>query len=383
MVEYINFNDYLGRPLASTEFFNYTFTHRERATMGTMLLQTWCSYDYDTYPYNDTINKSIAGLTNVVDIAATAGLIDLSEHNQTHLSIVLDNVGGVAANNFRVGCYWDNNPEDSTYSEIFYREHGIPAGGHVVHHFDTILGSRTAERRYLTVWVSVPGDVNPDNDTSRIIDNFYADLSLDAIEIEENMSDSCRLRAVVTNHGTINYYRVMTIDAYINDSPDRLRRQVQAYEYNIEPGETRRIPIIDADGNYRTIPKSPTRTYRGSAIISRLSGDTNESNNQTTIMRVLNYFEDMPVVRESNFVLEQNYPNPYDGATRIEFSLPTAGNTHFTVTDVVGRLVYEESGYYPNGRNTINFNKGDLPSGVYYYSLEYNGQRRMHKMVIK
>ena len=383
VVEYINFNDYLGRPLASTEFFNYTFTHRERATMGTMLLQTWCSYDYDTYPYNDTINKSIAGLTNVIDIAATAGLIDLSEHNQTHFSIVLDNVGGVAANNFRVGCYWDNNPVDSTYSEIFYREHGIPAGGHVVHHFDTILGSRTAERRYLTVWVSVPGDVNPDNDTSRIIDNFYADISLDAIEIEENMSDSCRLRAVVTNHGTINYYRVMTIDAYINDSPDRLRRQVQAYEYNIEPGETRRIPIIDADGNYRTIPKSPTRTYRGSAIISRLSGDTNESNNQTTIMRVLNYFEDMPVVRESNFVLEQNYPNPYDGATRIEFSLPTAGNTHFTVTDVVGRLVYEESGYYPNGRNTINFNKGDLPSGVYYYSLEYNGQRRMHKMVIK
>ena len=196
------------------------------------------------------------------------------------------------------------------------------------------------------------------------------------------MSDRCRLRAVVTNHGNINYFGVMRIDALINGNP-RVRRNIEAFSYDIDPGETRRIPLIGSDGNYLTIPKSPTRTYIGSALIDHVAGDAEESNNQTTVMRVINYFEDVPVVHEPDFVLEQNYPNPYDGSTRIEFSLPTAGNTHFTVTDVIGRVVYEEDGYYSDGRHTINFDKGNLPSGVYYYSLEFNGQRRMHKMIIK
>lgn len=380
VVEYVNFNDYLGRPLASTEFFNYTFQHRERATMGTMQLQTWCYYEYDTYPYNDTISKSIAGLTNVVDISATAGIIDQRSFQGVRMAAVLDNVGGMAANNFTIGFWYDNNT-DSVHTETFYREHGIPAGGHLVYTFDTLIPHRSAEWRYLTVFVSVPDDVNPDNDTTTVIQDYFFDLSIDAIEIEENMSDECRLRAVVTNHGNINYFGVMRIDAYVNGS-SRLRRNVAEFDYDIVPGETRRIPLINSAGDYLTIPKSPTRSYIGSASIT-ISGDADSQNDQTTVMRVLNYFEDVPMVHESDFVLEQNYPNPYDGATRIEFSLPTAGNTHFTVTDVVGRVVYEEEGTYSDGRHTINFEKGQLPSGVYYYTLEFNGQRRMHKMIIK
>lgn len=380
VVEYVNFHEYLGRPLASTEFFNYTFKHRERATMGTMQLQTWCYYNRDTYPYNDTLSKSIAGLTNVTDISATAGIIDLRAFDNVYMSVVLDNLGGLAANNFQVG-FWYDNDTSTRYTQTFYREHGLPAGGHAVHTFDTAIAPRSAEWRYLTVFVSVPGDVNASNDTSTVIQDYHYDLSLDAIEIEENMTDQCRLRAVVTNHGNINYYGVMCIDAYINGS-SRLRRNVASFTYDIAPGETRRIPLISSTGDYLTIPKSPTRTYVGSATISRVSGDENE-NNQTTIMRVLNYFEDIPAVREADFVLEQNYPNPCDGTTRIEFSLPTAGSTRFSVTDVVGRLVYEAEGYYSDGRHTISFNKGDLPAGVYYYSLEFNGQRRMHKMIVR
>jgi hypothetical protein len=112
------------------------------------------------------------------------------------------------------------------------------------------------------------------------------------------------------------------------------------------------------------------------------NADDNPANDQTTIIEVVNYFEDVPHVAEPEFVLEQNYPNPYDGTTRIEFALPYGGSARFFVTDVVGRLVHEETTYYDEGRHTISFNKGKLPSGVYYYGLEFNGQRRMHKMII-
>jgi hypothetical protein len=174
----------------------------------------------------------------------------------------------------------------------------------------------------------------------------------------------------------------MRIQMYINGY-EQIKYNVAALDYDIAPGETRRIPITDAIGNWKKIPKSPTRTYNGTAILDRVSDDRDESNNQTTIMRVLNYFEDIPVVEETDFVLEQNYPNPFDGTTRIEFALPTAGSTRFFVTDVVGRLVYEEVKEYSNGRHTIAFDKGNLPAGVYYYGVEFDGKRRMHKMIIQ
>ena len=78
---------------------------------------------------------------------------------------------------------------------------------------------------------------------------------------------------------------------------------------------------------------------------------------------------------EPDLVLEQYYPNPYDGTTRIEFALPYSGNTRFFVTDVVGRIVHEQTAFYGDGRHTITFDKGSLPSGVYSYGLEFDGQR--------
>jgi hypothetical protein len=83
------------------------------------------------------------------------------------------------------------------------------------------------------------------------------------------------------------------------------------------------------------------------------------------------------------FGLEQNYPNPFDGSTRIEFVIPSSGQVRFFVNDVVGRQVYESTSLYSGGRNTISFNKGNLSSGVYYYGIEYNGQRRLRKMILK
>lgn len=381
VVEYINFNEYLGRPLASTEFFNYTFKHRERATMGTMQLETWCYYENDTYPYNDTIRKSIAGLTNVMDVSATAGIIDTRDFLITRFAIVLDNIGGLEANNFKIG-FWYDRDTNTRHEETYYRYQGLPSGGHDVRTFTWDTTPREAEWRYLTVYVSVPGDVNSENDTSTIIQQYFTEMSLDAIEVEENITDQCRLRAVVTNRGNINYFGAMRITCYINGN-NEVKVSVPAYQYDIAPGESRRIPIVDNDGNWRTIPKSPTRTYIGSANLTQLSSDADPSNNQTTVIRVLNYFEDIPAVGEPDFVLEQNYPNPFDGSTRIEFALPSSGSTRFFVTDVVGRLVYEENKEYSDGRHTINFKQGDLPAGVYYYGLEFNGQRRMHKMIVK
>ena len=150
----------------------------------------------------------------------------------------------------------------------------------------------------------------------------------------------------------------------------------------IDVGETKHIDVVK-NGRYWKIPKDPERKYVGSCSLENVWNDVNPTNDQTSIIKVLNYFEDVPIADDDSFVLEQNYPNPYDGSTRIEFNLPYSGSARFFVNDVVGRQVYEHTAYYGQGRNTITFKKGNLPAGIYYYGVEYDGQRRMHKMIIK
>ena len=377
MVEHIHFADYLGHDFPSTDFFNYTFRHRERATMGTMRLITWCSYDQDVYPYNDTLSKNINGMTAITDVQATAGFIDTRYFNH-RMGIVLDNVGARAVNNFLVGYYFDRDTT-TRREEIFSRATPLAAGEHAVYMFDTTY-HREAPWVYLTVYCSMPGDTNQMNDTSTYIQPYTTDLEMMRLEVEENMSDSCRVRMVIRNNGNITWYVGFRVDNRINDVS--IPRAYSNEEIYIQPGQMRHV-MLERAGRPIKIPKNRNRQYVGMGSLNLSTADDNPSNDQTTQIVVLNYFEDIPNVYEPDFVLEQNYPNPYDGTTRIEFSLPYNGNTRFFVTDVVGRVVHEEVKYYGNGRHVIAFDKGSLPAGVYYYGLEFDGERRMHKMIIK
>ena len=377
VVEHIHFADYLGHDFPSTDFFNYTFRHRERATMGTMRLITWCSYDQDVYPYNDTLSKNINGMTAITDVQATAGFIDTRYFNH-RMGIVLDNVGARAVNNFLVGYYFDRDTT-TRREEIFSRATPLAAGEHAVYMFDTTY-HREAPWVYLTVYCSMPGDTNQMNDTSTYIQPYTTDLEMMRLEVEENMSDSCRVRMVIRNNGNITWYVGFRVDNRINDVS--IPRAYSNEEIYIQPGQMRHV-MLERAGRPIKIPKNRNRQYVGMGSLNLSTADDNPSNDQTTQIVVLNYFEDIPNVYEPDFVLEQNYPNPYDGTTRIEFSLPYNGNTRFFVTDVVGRVVHEEVKYYGNGRHVIAFDKGSLPAGVYYYGLEFDGERRMHKMIIK
>ena len=394
--EHVHFPDYLGRNLSSTEFFNYTFKRRERATFGTMLLTTWCKYGLDVYPYNDTLSRQIAGITNLTDIRATTGIVDTSDHNEVRFAIVLDNVGASMANDFEVGFYYDRDITKTTYN-IFHKENGLAAGERAVYYFvtDTTIASRTTPWTYLTVWLHHPNDTNLSNDTSTLIvrtADFFMDVEFVKIQIEENNTDSCRVRAVIRNNSTVPFDNNIEIFATINGG-DRLRSLYPRFSYSIP--ETGGIKHLDfkqrvnytegsINGRYLHIPKSPTRDYVGSGYFTIPVTQADPNNDQSTVVEVVNYFESIPTAdNETVFTLEQNYPNPFDGSTSIEFFIPYGGNVRFFVTDMAGRLVYESNTTYPEGRNHISFKKGNLPTGAYYYGVEFDGMRRLHKMIIK
>ena len=45
----------------------------------------------------------------------------------------------------------------------------------------------------------------------------------------------------------------------------------------------------------------------------------------------------------SSFSLEQNFPNPFNPSTRIEYQLPVSGNVLLQIYDIQGNLVIFES----------------------------------------
>jgi hypothetical protein len=76
------------------------------------------------------------------------------------------------------------------------------------------------------------------------------------------------------------------------------------------------------------------------------------------------------------FILYHNYPNPFNPATTIQFSLPDIGNVKIRIYDLLGRLVsLQELVGQSTGMHQYVYDASKLASGVYYYNVEYISAR--------
>ncbi|MEO6694673.1 MAG: T9SS type A sorting domain-containing protein [Ignavibacteria bacterium] len=86
---------------------------------------------------------------------------------------------------------------------------------------------------------------------------------------------------------------------------------------------------------------------------------------------------------EKNYKLSQNYPNPFNPSTKIDYELPEDGKVNIKLYNLAGKELrtilneYNTAGYF-----TIEFNAGEIASGVYVYRLEVNGILKDSKQMI-
>jgi len=84
----------------------------------------------------------------------------------------------------------------------------------------------------------------------------------------------------------------------------------------------------------------------------------------------------------TEFLLSQNFPNPFNPSTKIKYSVPQSSNITLTVFDILGNeietLVNEEK---PAGTYEVEFNASALPSGVYFYQLKAGSFLQTKKML--
>ncbi|KXK06343.1 MAG: M12 family metallo-peptidase [Ignavibacteriaceae bacterium] len=109
----------------------------------------------------------------------------------------------------------------------------------------------------------------------------------------------------------------------------------------------------------------------GSAILL----DLVNINNTTSIISN----EELPVT----YSLSQNFPNPFNPFTKIKFSIAQETLVTLKVFDITGREVATlvNSPKMP-GNYEVNFNAGNLSSGIYFYKLEAGDFTETKRMIL-
>ncbi|MCD6162977.1 MAG: T9SS type A sorting domain-containing protein [candidate division Zixibacteria bacterium] len=84
-----------------------------------------------------------------------------------------------------------------------------------------------------------------------------------------------------------------------------------------------------------------------------------------------------------NFILANNYPNPFNASTIIEYSLQKQSFVTIEIYDILGRcaatLVSEEKSA---GSYQIAWHANNQSSGVYFYSIKTDGFVQTKKMTL-
>ncbi len=90
-----------------------------------------------------------------------------------------------------------------------------------------------------------------------------------------------------------------------------------------------------------------------------------------------------------NYVLEQNFPNPFNPTTTISYSLPKMSNVSLIIYNALGQIVaklvddqIQQAGTYSFTWDGKNNNGQTLSSGVYFYQLKTNDVTITRKMTL-
>lgn len=88
----------------------------------------------------------------------------------------------------------------------------------------------------------------------------------------------------------------------------------------------------------------------------------------------------MPV---NGFVLGQNYPNPANNLTTINFSISESGNTSIILYNMAGQQMQELiNSDLPKGSYSINMSSSNLEAGIYVYRMKFKGKEKSLKLIV-
>jgi len=86
----------------------------------------------------------------------------------------------------------------------------------------------------------------------------------------------------------------------------------------------------------------------------------------------------------NNFTVDQNYPNPFITKTRVDVNLEHTMAVNLVVSNINGQKVREYNfGTLTKGTHELEIERGNLNSGIYFYTISAGNESLTQKMIIE
>ncbi len=189
------------------------------------------------------------------------------------------------------------------------------------------------------------------------------------------------LGVTISNRSDVESFSSLQVTAIIEDSQGNKLAEFTESGLSVEP--LGRLPYIFT--TQYTVPNDSV--YNITVFISNGTAnplDNYPHNDTLRTRRVTDYVDDIESIgRNVSMSMEQNIPNPANNNTLIRYNIPESGEVTFHIHSMNGQILYDRVIQSESGYQTIEINTSGLSSGIYMYSMEFNGHRITRKMTIK
>ncbi len=192
------------------------------------------------------------------------------------------------------------------------------------------------------------------------------------------VGSNINIEVTLENKSDVTSYSNVSIHARIEDSKGNVTANVSGTVTEvIGTSDTKSYTF----GSSYPVPEDSV--YYIIVFIDKQLKDSYQNDDTIRTKRTTDYKVGIESVDPSKISMKQNIPNPANDYTSITYSIPASGEVIFTISSTNGQVLYNKSIKGELGMQTIDIDVSHLAAGIYFYSMEFNGQRITKRMNIK
>ena len=344
-----------------------------------------CLQAIDDYPANDTLRDSSLYVRQDVALSNITGIDNQSvfySGEKLQITATVTNTGNIPVDEVLLRMTIDG--EEALVDTL--RRH-LEAGDSIIHAMSSTFTVPAVDKDqpyfFFELKAELACDADNSNDSIGIVGNVEVKDSID-IQVLDITATTPALGKTkinpivrVANIGNLNASNVV-LHLNVTDASQTVLESISETINALKANETKDYTFTM---NYK-VPNY-TGQYTLKAYVEAYEGDEVRGND--TLAKQFNSTKDSTGIRDAeslNWNMEQNVPNPAAYVTRIPYTLPQEGIVTFRVMGAEGKLIYRHSFQSEAGQQALELNTSDWADGIYYYSMEYQGQRIVRKMTI-
>ncbi|MBR4492473.1 MAG: T9SS type A sorting domain-containing protein, partial [Bacteroidales bacterium] len=237
----------------------------------------------------------------------------------------------------------------------------------------------------LDVYAQMPCDANGDNDSVRItglvnvVDNGILSIITPAATPCAMGGSMAKVEVRLFNNGTVDNTDSLLLTAVIDSAgvayatmTEKIAPMYGGENRNHTFSQSYRVPRLSVNG--------AQAAYKVTVFLGALADDIDHGNDTAKVEACVEGGVGIEDATADRWTVGQNVPNPASELTRLPYVIPEAGVLTLRIMGMNGQVLYREDVNAEAGSGDIRVNLSDLAAGVYYYSVEYRGERVVKKM---